>query len=363
MPSTKFDQGIYLNIARRGYQEVSETAFYPLWPILVGGVQSLIQSDYHVQAGNFLSLAFFGLSLVVIWNVARKLVNESAANWTVFLFALNPNSIFHALAYPESFFSLLAAAFLLFTIRYLKTSHVTDAIGVIVTAALMSASRPIILQFVAAAIGSLTLVWVLFKANSTITNFMKHGIKWLIFSWLGMVFGYIPFGLKCLELFQDFFAPFNAQKHWDRKFGLYWSLITNPKSVSSSDNILTWDIQAFYLPTVLLASFLILLKKSPYNGNAHTPDQTVEPIRSFIVLVCLLIAAAHSAIAFLTYPIFMSLARHVYSTPLFYLGAVAVLYSTLPEKPRVYLLRFYIFGSIVYLLNFWTRFGNSAWTG
>jgi hypothetical protein len=362
-PSTKFDQGIYLNIAQRGYEAASETAFYPLWPLILGTVQSLFPAEFRVQTANIFSLAIFALSLVLVWKVARKISGEAAATWTVFLFALNPNSIFHALAYPESLFSLLSAGFLWFTIRFLEGPSLTRSTGVFLTAAAMSAARPIILQFIAAAVFALILIWFFFRAQRTSTGFFKNAANWLGISACGMAAGYIPYGLHCIGTFQDFFAPFNAQKHWDRKFGFYWSLITNPNSVSSSDNILTWDIQAFYLPAILLAFFVIWLGRSAKKQIAHCPDICSEPVRSFIILLCLLIAAAHSAIAFLTYPIFMSLARHVFSTPFFFFGAIAVLYSAAPDKPRTYLLRFYAFGSILYLVNFWTRFGNSAWMG
>jgi hypothetical protein len=362
-PSIKFDHSFYMNIAKRGYESASETAFYPLWPILMGLVQGFFPEHWDVYVGNALSLGMFAFSLWFIWSLAQRLSGDEGAWWTVFLFALNPNSIFHALGYPESFFCLVATAFLLLSLNILREESRISAMGVFATAAMMSASRPILLQFLLAAIFAIALVWLLFPNDEKRPEALRKMSRWFALSAAGMLAGYLPYGIHCQGKFQNFFAPFDAQKYWDRKFGFYWSLITNPKSVSSSDNILTWDIQAFYLPTLLLGLLIYSCLKNRGRPTNQTPTPDSQQARALIVTLCLLIAAAHSAIAFLTYPIFMSLGRHVFATPFFYLGGVAVIFATLPTRPRIFLLRFYLFGSVVYLLNFWTRFGNSAWMG
>lgn len=362
-PAVKFDHSFYMTIAKNGYQSLGETAFYPLWPIIMGSVISVFPESLEIQAGNLLSLVAFGGSLVLIYHLTRDLFGDDAGTWAVFLFALNPNSIFHALAYPESFFSLLTAIFLTLSARYFRNPSALLGLTIFLSAAAMGATRPIILQFVSAALCAVLLTAYLYNREPENSTQLRLGFIWLGLSTLGMVLSYIPYGLLCLEKFQDFFAPFNAQKLWDRKFGFYWSLLTNPKSVSSSDNVLTWDIQAFYLPVILLGTFLFFYKPRHLSSPSLQPSRTNRRASVLIILFCLFVAAAHSAIAFLTYPIFMSLGRHVFATPFFFIGAIGVMYAGAPTKWRLPILKFYLFASALYLIHFWTRFGKSSWMG
>ena len=68
-PSVKFDHSFYMNIAKRGYESPNETAFYPLWPIIMGFVQGFFPEQWDVYVGNALSLSMFGASLWCLWMV------------------------------------------------------------------------------------------------------------------------------------------------------------------------------------------------------------------------------------------------------------------------------------------------------
>lgn len=361
-PSRAFDANFYLNIAERGYQDPNETAFYPLWPLLLSIFEKIIPQSLFVQAANLTSVGLFFLSLVTLWFLCERLTNRFVAHWTVLLFALNPNSVFHALAYPESLFSLLACLFVWFTLDFLTNPGLKPALQLFFVTILMASTRPILMQILAAGWTTLGVVIFVFRGRRSLEELLRRGSQWLAITTVGCLSAYIPYGLYCLRKFDNFFQPFAAQRAWDRKFGIYWSLITQPKSVSGSDNILVWDLQAFYLPTILAGLFIA----SQWRESVAEPTSTratAEPWRSFTVILVLMIAAAHSAIAFLTYPIFMSLARHVFATPFFFIGAGAVIQDVIPKKYRLKVLGFYAFASMVYLLNFWTRFGKSAWMG
>jgi hypothetical protein len=365
-PSRAFDLNFYLNIASRGYESPNETAFYPLWPVVISALHGILSEDFFVQSANLLSLIMFFVSLRIIWSFAIQLTNRETANWAVFLFALNPNSIFHGIAYPESLFSLLSALCLLMSLKFFSGPSMRTGLSLFSVTALMSASRPILLQLLAAGVGSIVTTLILFRHQENITSFRRTSLRWLSITGSATALGYAPYGYYCWQKFGNFFQPFSAQSAWDRKFGFYWTLITNPVSVSSSDNILTWDIQAFYLPSLLIVLFLFHKSRNEslmQNKESPVTLNTSDPSRSFLIVFCLMVAAAHSAIAFLTYPIFMSLARHVFSTPLFFIGATAVIHDIIPAKPRKKILGFYILVSVLYLVNFWTRFGKSSWMG
>jgi hypothetical protein len=354
-PTRKFDLDIYLKIATDGYQLPSDPAFYPLWPKLLSPLSGLPEPTFILTA-NLLSLGFFAASLFALWKLCRRLTSERTAAWITLLFALNPNSIFHALGYPESLFSFLSLMFLWFSLNYLESGKANQLVMLTISATLMSATRPIMAQIGSAGVMAIVIVNLVnrleYKAAVN-TNPRNRTIHWFLATMIGCLIGFIPFGIFCLRKFGNFWQPFIAQNYWDRKFGFHWSLFTAPKSVGGSDNILTWDLQAFYLPPLMLLLFAMTLR-------AKERDRTWS---LFFAVTCLLFAAAHAGIAFLTYPIFMSLGRHVFATPFFFVGAAVWIECVIQDKTRSRMMFWYLVISMIYLIQFWTRYGRSAWLG
>jgi dolichol-phosphate mannosyltransferase len=356
-PTRKFDADIYLTIARDGYHLPSSPAFYPLWPQILsffGGYEDAI----FIRIANGLSFILFAACLPILWRVIASLATQHVASWMLLLFALNPNSIFHAIGYAESLFSLLSVMFLWSSARYLTSGAAKPLLGVAFFAALLGTSRPIIPQVMAA--GFLTLILARWVQAPSPTNSKKQRL-WFLTTMSSCFVGYIPFGLFCQERFQNFWQPFTAQSFWDRRLSLNWSLITAPKSVGGSDNILTWDLLAFYAPAALL--FLLARRVRSNSSDKEDTPKDLRPCAPFLGVFCLAFAATHSAIAFLTYPMFMSLARHVFATPFVFVGAAIVAMTIKSQAIQKQLTLATITISILYLIYFWTRFGRGAWLG
>ena len=116
--SCRWDCGWYGTILAHGYgysfpeqPGASNWAFYPLLPLLVGGVQKLAGiADYRV-AGMLASSVLFVLALGLIHRYARLLGNsERIAATSVLLVAFLPQGIVFSSTYTESLFLCLLAA-------------------------------------------------------------------------------------------------------------------------------------------------------------------------------------------------------------------------------------------------------------
>ncbi len=110
----RWDSDWYVQIAQHGYVWPSaRPAFFPLYPLLVGGFGHVLGGHY-VLAGVLVSLAAGAVAFVLFADLAElKLGASGALRATVFL-AIFPTTLFFGAVYSESLFLLLSvAAFLL----------------------------------------------------------------------------------------------------------------------------------------------------------------------------------------------------------------------------------------------------------
>jgi hypothetical protein len=402
-----FDAAHYLKIATEGYVEPPLAAFYPLWPLLLKYVVLPLQSPHTVLIGSLLAFIIFAFSLWPFFKVALRDLPLAAAFCLLCLYVLNPNSLFHILLYTESLTALCGSLFLLNTSLLLNSqespsatspsaaspsaaspsatspsatspsaaspstaspsaaspSRTRSAVFAALSLFALSLARPVALPLMASA-GAATLCVFYFRSNRP-QDFFQHIAprRWnnslillTVATILIVVLAYIPYGLHAQQQYGHFFAPFDAQKFWDRKFGLHWDILFKPKSVSSSDNVLFWDIQAFYLP--------LLLAALPFLGRWRIVPQAFARLGDdWLYWLCAFFAAAHAAIAFLTYPIFMSLARHVFALPFFFY-CVARILKLFWEKTAVRKVAWgYAALSFAFLVYWWSRYAREGWLG
>jgi hypothetical protein len=305
---------------------------------------------------HLLSILFFFAATIPLWNLVRNISNSTTANWVILVASLNPNAIFHALAYPESFFCLLATLLIRQVHLFLVSQHKRNLFGIAFLTGLIAVTRPILPQLFAACMG--TVIFINLKPpNKSHQRSNKNWLKIAVIMLFAGIAAYIPFGVICYQRFGDFFQPFVAQSLWNRRLGLYWDLILKPQTVGGSDNVLAWELLAFYGPVAAIIYHLI-------QGHPKYECKSDRAATSHeIIIFCLMVCAAHSAIAFLTYPIFMSLGRHVLATPFFYIGVAGLITAVLKRPMGNKLLLFLTMVSAAYLINFWTRFARSAWIG
>jgi hypothetical protein len=305
---------------------------------------------------HLLSILFFFAATIPLWNLVRNISNSTTANWVILVASLNPNAIFHALAYPESFFCLLATLLIRQVHLFLVSQHKRNLFWIAFLTGLIAVTRPILPQLFAACMG--TVIFINLKPpNKSHQRSNKNWLKIAVIMLFAGIAAYIPFGVICYQRFGDFFQPFVAQSLWNRRLGLYWDLILKPQTVGGSDNVLAWELLAFYGPVAAIIYHLI-------QGHPKYECKTDRAATSHeIIIFCLMVCAAHSAIAFLTYPIFMSLGRHVLATPFFSRGVAGLITAVLKRPMGNKLLLFLTMVSAAYLINFWTRFARSAWIG
>jgi len=141
------------------------------------------------------------------------------------------------------------------------------------------------------------------------------------------------------------------QSLWGRSLGFNWQLIYAPKTVSGSVHVLVWDLVAFYMPLILVGVV--------FTSSRNRMDM-LSTAQRFFVFFGVFLAAAHAAIAFLTYPIFMSLGRHNLASPLLYVSC-ALFVSVLPITRRTQFVILLLCAA--HSVHFWSRFARGAWMG
>lgn len=102
----RWDSVHYLAIAQHGYGSAQQTAFFPLYPLLMRAGGWLVGSD--VVSGLLISLIAFGTALVLLHRLTELELGSRAASATVVLLCFAPLSLFFSAVYTESLFLALA---------------------------------------------------------------------------------------------------------------------------------------------------------------------------------------------------------------------------------------------------------------
>jgi Dolichyl-phosphate-mannose-protein mannosyltransferase len=123
----------YRRIAEHGYilipGQQSDTAFFPLFPILLRGLH-VLELPY-TAAGAIVSNASLAVALVAFYELSRKVVSETIALRSVAFAAVVPMSFVYSMSYPESLLMALAALALLaaFDDRWVLAAATAAAAG------------------------------------------------------------------------------------------------------------------------------------------------------------------------------------------------------------------------------------------
>jgi hypothetical protein len=106
----RWDSDWYLRIAETGYDWPSSTpAFFPLYPILVGGLGRVFGGHF-LLAGLVVSLAACAAAFVLLHRLVAVRLGAADARRSVLYLALFPTSLFLGAVYGESLFLALAVA-------------------------------------------------------------------------------------------------------------------------------------------------------------------------------------------------------------------------------------------------------------
>lgn len=109
----------YVEIAHNGYAILSNTAYFPLFPVLMRGVGFLLGgsviADY--AAGLILANACFYAALVLFYLLVSKDFGHTVAKYALVYLAFAPYAFFFFIGYTESLFLLLTLAVFYFLRR------------------------------------------------------------------------------------------------------------------------------------------------------------------------------------------------------------------------------------------------------
>lgn len=106
-PFARWDSVWYLAIAGGGYDhEPARAAFFPVYPLVLRGLGVVIGSD--LVAGVLISLAAFGVALVLLYRLVALELGQELARATVLLIAFCPMAYFFSAVYSESLFLALS---------------------------------------------------------------------------------------------------------------------------------------------------------------------------------------------------------------------------------------------------------------
>lgn len=371
-----FDVDIYTNLAQYGYYLKKHFAMFPLWPLMIQGVAEVFSvTRYHLVA-NLTALLLFFVSLPLYWAVLKKVFDRSTALLLFLCYVFNPLSLFHGIGYSESLTSLEFSIWLFFIFRIIykedsaKENHFISKLFlnvnyhyamVFIASFALGLSRPIFLQFFLAVFSTFFIMWLFNKKRVEPTIKRVEPTIAILGSAFFMFLGSLIFYLFSYWNDFGFFAAFKAQSEWNRFLGLHWDIIFRPKSIGGSDNVLNWDLQAFWFPLLFLmiAFYFSYVQKVPhflikYKERWQSHDA--------IFWIALFFSCAHSAVQFLTYDLFASTSRYIFGVPLIYyvLGRILGLLS---EKVRIGILFSYFIYSLSFFIYWWTRYAREGWIG
>ncbi len=108
----RWDSGWYIDIAQNGYSNQLQnvylnTAFFPLYPLLIKGLQFLLQ-DYYA-AGLIISNLALLAACMLLYQVICSSHGQEVAKKSLLLLLLNPFSFFFSAVYTEALFLLLVS--------------------------------------------------------------------------------------------------------------------------------------------------------------------------------------------------------------------------------------------------------------
>jgi len=217
----RWDAHHFLHIAHHGYTFETNLAFFPLYPLLVRTLASLlfwVQSDYMLIssvttikiAAVILSNGFFILATEAIYDLSRKVLkDEYLAYKSALFFAINPASIFFSAPYSESLNALLT----FFTMTKLAKAFSTKTCISIALASATRANSVLNAGFVVynslKIVATETIIFVRTKKlakekaeiSTTIANILGDALIPGLFNLVGCVGSFVVFQYFCFTNF------------------------------------------------------------------------------------------------------------------------------------------------------------------
>ena len=210
-----WDAANFTRIAQYGYQTIYDTAFFPLFPLLIKCIAFLFGNNGYVAIGMILSnLALLG-ALFVLYQIATDILGEQIGRRTLVYLCIFPTAFFFFAAYNESLFLLLTASSFL---AMRRQKWWLAAILGFFAALTRTAGVLLVIPF-------LYELWITRDTNTSDDKNTLHTMMSTISRALPLLI--IPLGtliycLYCWKIFHNPFAFAAVQSHWDRHITWPW---------------------------------------------------------------------------------------------------------------------------------------------
>src|SRR2546425_239648 len=204
----RWDAANYVRIAQFGYQRVYDTAFFPLFPLLISAIAHLLGSWSYLLVGTLLSNAALLGSLFVIYQLAVESQGEQVAGRTLLYLCIFPTAFFFFAAYNESLFLLLTSGAFLAMRR--QRWWLAGILGM-----LAGVTRP------AGLFLGVIYLWELWASHESITA-SRQKIVLRLLPILLIPTGLIAYCLYCWHTYGNPIAFVTVQSHWGRQLACPW---------------------------------------------------------------------------------------------------------------------------------------------
>ena len=208
-----WDGARYTQIAQFGYQNIYDTAFFPLFPLLIKGGALLLGNQGYIAVGMIISnLALLG-ALFVLYQIATDMLGESVGRRTILYLCIFPTAFFFFAPYNESLFLLLTASAFLALRR--QKWWLAGALGFF---AALTRSAGLLLVF-----PYLYELWIARKGLDDDGQSVLRRVWQALPQLLPVVLiplGILIYSFYCWRVFHDPLAFSTVQSHWDRQLTL-----------------------------------------------------------------------------------------------------------------------------------------------
>ncbi len=99
-----WDAANYTRIAQFGYESIKDTAFFPLFPMLIKSIAFLCGNQGYIAIGMILSNAALLGTLFVLYQIAADALGDEVGRRTMLYLCIFPTAFFFFAAYNESLF-------------------------------------------------------------------------------------------------------------------------------------------------------------------------------------------------------------------------------------------------------------------
>jgi Mannosyltransferase (PIG-V) len=211
----RWDAANFTRIAQYGYQTIYDTAFFPLFPVLIKCIAFLFGNHGYVAIGMLLSNAALLGALFVLYQLATDILGEQVGRRTLLYLCIFPTAFFFFAAYNESLFLLLTASSFLAMRR--QKWWLAALLGFF--AALTRAAGVLLI---------IPFLYELWITRDTITSGDRSSFYktlralWRILPVLIIPLGTLIYCLYCWKNFHNPLAFVTVQSHWDRHTAWPW---------------------------------------------------------------------------------------------------------------------------------------------